>query len=337
MKKLLFIVLAGVLLLMTGCSSTSSKTSSEATAEEPLIFKLPHNMNEQHTVHIALMDFAEQVNEKTEGRIKIEIYPNAQLGSENEVLEQLMAGIIPMTKVSAPTLATYDEGYHTYGLPFIFDDTAHYYRCMDSDIMRDFFMSSEEAGFVGLTYYTSGSRSFYTVDKPITKPEDLKGLKIRVQDMKSQTDMLKALDGTPVAMAYGDVYTALQTGIIDGTENNETALTVGKHGEVCKVYSWDEHTMIPDMLVMSSKAWDLLSEEDRQIVIECAENSTQTHKVEWDSAIEEAVAEAKTMGVTFVEDVDKEAFRLATEEMIAGYEEKYPKVKELLDAIGTIQ
>lgn len=337
MKKLLSIITAGLLLLMTGCSSSGTMASSEATAENPLVFKLPHNMNEQHTVHVALMDFAAQVREKTNGRIQIEIYPNAQLGSEDEVLEQLMAGIIPMTKVSAPTLATYEEGYHTYGLPFIFDDTAHYYRCMDSEAMRDFFMSSEKSGFIGLTYYTSGSRSFYTVNKPISKPEDLNGMKIRVQDMKSQTDMLKALGGTPVAMAYGDVYTALQTGIIDGTENNETALTVGKHGEVCKVYSWDEHTMIPDMLVMSSKAWELLTPEDQQIMIECAERSTQSHKIEWDKAIDAAVTEAETMGVTFVKDVDKEAFREATGDLIATYENKYPKVRELLDAIAAIQ
>ena len=117
--------------------------------------------------------------------------------------------------------------------------------------MHDFFLSSEDDGFVTLTYYTSGARSFYTKNKAIRKPEDLKGLKIRVQDMKSQTDMMKALGGIPVAMSYGDVYTSLQTGIIDGTENNETALTTGKHGEICKVYSTDQHAMIPDVMVMS--------------------------------------------------------------------------------------
>ncbi len=115
-----------------------------------------------------------------------------------------------------------------------------------------------------ITYYTSGARSFYTVNKPIRTPADLKGLKIRVQDMKSQTDMLNALGGIPVAMAYGDVYTSLQTGIIDGTENNETALTTGKHGEICKVFSTDEHAMIPDVLVMSAKTWAAISRRTRR-------------------------------------------------------------------------
>ena len=125
--------------------------------------------------------------------------------------------------------------------------------------MRDFFLSTEEDGFVTITYYTSGARSFYTKDKPIRTPEDLKGLKIRVQDMQSQTDMMEALGGVPVTMSYGDVYTSLQTGIIDGAESNETALTTGKHGEVCKVFSFDEHAMIPDVLVMSAQIWNNIS------------------------------------------------------------------------------
>ncbi len=324
-------------IMFTGCSGNSVKNSTEATKENPLIFKLPHNQNEQHTVHIAISDFAERVFEKTNGRIRIDIFPNAQLGSENEVLEQLIAGIIPITKVSAPVLAVYEEGYHTFGLPYIFKDQTHYYNCMDSNAMDEFFMSTQNKGFVGLTFYTSGSRSFYTVNKPIRKPEDLKGLKIRVQDMKSQTDMVKVLGGTPVAMSYGEVYTALQTGIIDGTENNETALTSGKHGEVTKVYSFDEHTMIPDIIAMSSKAWNMLTEEDKQIFIESSKESTEIHKEIWESAIDDAIEEAKEkMGVTFIEDVDKEAFRNATKGMIDQYGTKYPKVRELIDAFDKV-
>ena len=168
----------------------------------------------------------------------------------------------------------------------------------------------------------------------IRTPADLKGLKIRVQDMKSQTDMMNYLGGIPVAMSYGDVYTSLQTGIIDGTENNETALTTGKHGEVCKVYSVDQHAMIPDVLIMSEKVWKQISPEDQEIILEAAHNSTEAHKVMWDTAIEEAVKEAQeTMGVEFVYDVDKEAFREATQPMIEAYEEQYPGVKTLMDTI----
>ena len=209
---------------------------------------------------------------------------------------------------------------------------------MGSEQMGEFFRSSEADGFVTLTYYTSGSRSFYTIDRPIRTPEDLNGLKIRVQDMKSQTDMLKALGGTPVAMAMGDVYTALQTGIIDGTENNETALTTGMHGEICKFYSVDQHTMIPDVLVIATDTWEKLSEEDRQLLIDTAKESTENHIEKWEQTVAEAVETATNdMGVTFIEDVDKEAFRSATADMIESYKSQYPKVGDVLEIINSVE
>ena len=340
MKKFAAIALAATLVLgLAGCgSSGSAQTSDTATAENPLVLTLAHGLSESHTVHIAMTEFAEKVEEGTNGRIKVEIYPNGQLGSENENMEQLMAGVISMTKISAPGLATYNEAYHTFGLPYIFDDTEDFYHKMDSQEMRDFFLSTEEDGFVTITYYTSGARSFYTKDTPIRTPDDLKGLKIRVQDMQSQTDMLEALGGTPVAMAYGDVFTSLQTGIIDGTENNETALTTGKHGEICKVFSMDQHAMIPDVLVMGADVWNRISPEDQQVILEAAYASTDSHKVAWDAAIEEAIQEAETqMGVTFIEDVDKEAFREATAGMIQEYCDRYPGVNDLLNTINSIE
>lgn len=340
MKKFAAIALAATMVLgLAGCGSSGSvQTSDTATAENPLVLTLAHGLSESHTVHIAMTEFAEKVEEGTNGRIKVEIYPNGQLGSENENMEQLMAGVISMTKISAPGLATYNEAYHTFGLPYIFDDTEDFYHKMDSQEMRDFFLSTEEDGFVTITYYTSGARSFYTKDTPIRTPDDLKGLKIRVQDMQSQTDMLEALGGTPVAMAYGDVYTSLQTGIIDGTENNETALTTGKHGEICKVFSMDQHAMIPDVLVIGADVWNRISPEDQQVILEAAYASTDSHKVAWDAAIEEAIQEAETqMGVTFIEDVDKEAFREATAGMIQEYCDRYPGVNDLLNTINSIE
>ena len=165
--------------LLAGCGAKSVSGSEEATAENPMVLTLSHGLSETHTVHIAMEEFAEKVEERTDGRIKVEIFPNAQLGSETESMEQLTAGVIAMTKVASPILATYEEGYNTFGLPYIFDDTEDFYHVMDSDEMHDFFLSTEDEGFVTLTYYTSGARSFYTKDKAIRTPEDLKGLKIR--------------------------------------------------------------------------------------------------------------------------------------------------------------
>lgn len=337
-KSLMIGMAAAAALLLAGCGQQSAADSQSATREKPLVLTLSHGLSETHTVHQAIKRFADEVFEKTDGRVVIRIFPNAQLGSETESMEQVMAGVIAMTKVSSPILATYDEGYHTFGLPYVFNDTPSFYKVMGSQAMRDFFMSTHDEGFMTLTYYTSGSRSFYTVNKPIRTPADLKGLKIRVQDMQSQTDMVSAMGGTPVAMGYGDVYTSLQTGIIDGTENNETALTTGKHGEICKVYSKDEHAMIPDALVISSKVWDTISPEDQKIFIEAAANSTLWHNVAWEKAIEEAIVEARDqMGVTFITDIDKDAFRKATAPMLERYSAEYPKVKALLDTIQKLQ
>jgi tripartite ATP-independent transporter DctP family solute receptor len=331
-------VAAAVALSLAGCGGESSGTSGKADAAHPMELTLAHGLSETHTVHIAMKHFADEVSRKTGGRIRIKIFANGQLGNETEQMEQVMAGVISMTKVSAPMLATYNDAFHTFGLPYIFQNTKDFYKVMNSPQMYDFFKSTYPSGFVVLTYYTSGARSFYTPNKAIRNPSDLKGMKIRVMDMKSQTEMIRLMGGTPVAMAYGDVYTSLQTGVIDGTENNETALTTGKHGEICKVYSTDQHAMIPDVLLISSKVWDRISDEDRKIMVDAARESTRNHAVEWDKAIDSAIAEARDkMGVTFVNDVDKAAFRKATEPMLASYSAEYPGVRKLLSLIVSVR
>ena len=163
-KKFAALAAAAALSLgvMTGCGvSGTTADSTGYSAENPLVLTLAHGLSETHTVHIAMTQFAKEVNEKTDGRIQVKIFPNGQLGSENENLEQLQAGVIAMTKVSAPGLATYNDAFNTFGLPYIFNDTDDFYHVMDSQEMQDFFLSTGDDGFVTLTYYTSGARSFY--------------------------------------------------------------------------------------------------------------------------------------------------------------------------------
>ncbi len=339
MKKVLSLLLVLVLsvgLVACGSQSTQNEQGDLETAKE-VTLKLAHNLNEQHTVHLALSEFGKLVEEKSNGEIKVQIYPNGQLGSESQVLEQLQAGAIAMTKVSAAALTTYSEGYNAFTLPYVFADEDHYFKSMESKAVEDLYNSTSDKGFVGLTFYNSGARSFYTVDKPILTPEDLKGVKIRVMGFQSQTDMVEALGGTPVGMPYGEVYTSLQSGVIDGAESNETALTNGKHGEVAKHFSYDEHTRIPDILVISSKVWNSLSDDQKAIIKESAVESTEYHKPLWDEAIEEAKKEAsESMGVTFHE-VDKTPFRKAVEPMLEEYSKEYPDVKTLLDAFKELE
>ena len=331
MKKILYLLSSLVLVL--SLSSCNQNKKSDVTT-----LTLAHSLSQEHSVHIALEEFAKEVEDKTDGRYQVKIFPNGQLGSENESMEQIMAGVLSMARIASPGLATYERGYDTFGLPYIFRDTEDYYKIMDSDEIREFFLSSEDKGFVTLTYYDSGSRSFYTKDKIIKHPDDLKGLKIRVQDMKSQTEMLNLLGGTPVAMGYGDVYTSLQTGIIDGTENNETALTTGGHGEIAKVYSKDEHAMIPDALIISSQVWEKIDPYDQEIILNAARDSTNLHKELWAKSIDEAqeIAEEE-MGVEFITDIDKTPFMEKTKPLVDQYRSQYPEVDELLNTIESVR
>ena len=255
------------------------------------------------------------------------------LGGETEVLEQMRKGILDMTRVASPGLAQYTPAYHAFGLPFVFEDEEHFVAAMDSAPMREIFGASREDGYLGLTYYTSGARSFYTVDTPIRTVEDLAGRKIRIQDFASQTDMMRALGASPVVMDLGDVYTALQTGMVDGAESNETVLTDSAHGEVAKVFSATEHTMIPDMLVIGTLTWDSLDAQDRTVLQEAARESTENHKQLWAETVTAAIADSEAMGVQFVEDVDRDAFREATAPLIEDHLDRYPQVQDVLDVI----
>lgn len=339
MRKIVALLLVAVLAIgLAACGSKDVNNGSEAgKSEKPVQLKLAHNLNEKHTVHLALAEFAKLVEEKSNGGVKVQIYPNGQLGSESQVLEQLQAGAVAMTKVSAAALTTYSEGYNAFTLPYVFADEDHYFKSMKSDAVENLYNSTADKGFLGLTFYNSGARSFYTVNKPILTPEDLKGVKIRVMGFQSQTDMVEAIGGTPVGMPYGEVYTSLQSGVIDGAESNETALTNGKHGEVAKHFSYDEHTRIPDILVISSKVWESLNTEQQNLVKEAAEESTQYHRPLWTKAIEEAKKEAiEQMNVEFHK-VDKAPFRKSVEPMLAKYGKEYPEVQKLLDAFKELE
>ncbi|GAA4617859.1 TRAP transporter substrate-binding protein [Saccharopolyspora hordei] len=322
--------------VLAACAPASgARTSAEATPDNPLVLSLANNLGDDHVTSKALASFAEDVERRSGGRIVVRIYGNGQLGAEPDVLGQLHQGIVDMTRVSAPGLATYDPGYHTFGLPYVFDSEREFYAVMDSPQMAEHFRSTADDGFIGLTYYNSGARSFYTGNTPVRTPEDLRGKKIRVQDMRSQTDFVAALGAAPVVMAFGDTYTALQTGLIDGAESNETVLTDSAHGEVSHAFSMTEHTRIPDILVISTETWERLDPADEQLLLDAARASTERQKVDWAETTQQAIAEAKAMGVQFITDVDTAAFREATRPVVDDYARQYPEVAELLSLIDS--
>lgn len=270
--------------------------------------KLSHNNDKTHPVHLSMQSMADEVKKRTNGEVVIRIYPNSQLGNQRESMELVQSGSLDMAKSNASEMEAFEPAYGAFNVPYLFKDSEHYYRVLkDDEVGKKILQISKGKGFIGLTYYDAGSRSFYA-SKPINSPADLKGLKIRVQPSPSALEMVKLMGASPTPLAFGELYTALQQGVVDAAENNPTALTLMRHGEVSKFYSEDEHTIIPDVLLISEKSWAKLTLEQQEILKQAADNSMMTHKDLWVKMTESEVKKAKeTMGVEFIK-VNKQPF-----------------------------
>lgn len=295
--------------------------------------KLSHNQSKEVAVHKAMEIFADKVEEYTNGDIKVRIYPNAQLGTQRESVELVQSGGLALAKTNAAELEAFEPLYAVFNLPYLFKDTEHYYDVLTSDIGDEVLNASVDKGFIGITYYDAGSRSFYA-GKAIKHPDDLKGMKIRVQPSPSAVKMVELLGANPTPIAFGELYTALQQGVVDGAENNESALVDNRHGEVSKFYSYDRHTMIPDVLVMSIKDWEKLTPEQQEAIKKAGRESMMAQKDLWIEKTNSVIKEAKEkLNVTFVEDVDTAAF---AEKVLPMHEEAAkasPKAAELIQRI----
>ena len=291
-----------------------------------------HNLAEDHAVHIQLTSFAEQVKEKTNGTVNIQIIPNGTLGSESDMISQIQAGALDMAKVSASTLGNFSEKYNAFSVPYVFDDQAHYYTYMDSDSAQAVFESTDDQGFRGLTWLDSGARSFYTKATAIRTPADLKGLKIRTMDSQMAIDMMNCLGGSATVMGYSDIYTGMQQGVIDGAENNVTALR--DHGDVTKYYCFDEHTRIPDMVIISSNIWNQFSDDQKSAVTECAKAATEEYKTAWKNFEDEVLDKAVNQnGVELVKDVDIAAFQSAVQPIYENLKTANPTTYAVVEEI----
>lgn len=310
-KKGFSVATAGVLslLLLAACGNDDSTASNGAEGEaEPVSLRLAHNQPEDHPIHTSLIELTELAAENSGDNVEIELFPNGQLGDERGVIELVKSGTLDMAKVSASALESFDSNYAIFSLPYVFQSEEHYFQVMDnSEAVQEIFQNTRDEGFFAAGWYTGGQRSIYTADKEVASPADLNGMKIRVQESPTSISMIEAMGGAPTPMSFGEVYTSLQQGVIDGAENNETGLTSNKHGEVAKAYSYTEHQYVPDVLIVSTSMWDGLSEEQQQAITDAAVESSESHKTVWADAITQAITDAEGMGVTFY-DIDKQPF-----------------------------
>ena len=256
----------------------------------------------------ALRFFARELARLTGGRLNVEVYPSEQLGSQNDTLELAQLGGIDLVRINSAPLNVLIPETLVPSLPFLFRSIPHMRAAMDGDPGRRILAALERHGLIGLAFYESGARSIYTVDRPIREPADMAGLKIRVQTSDLFVAMIEAMGGNATPMAYGEVYQGMVQGVIDGAENNFPSYESSRHYEVAPVFSLTRHVMAPEILAMSKRSWDRLSQAGREAVRTAAQASVPFMREIWDRQVIEARRIVTEAGVTIVEDVDRAAF-----------------------------
>ena len=293
---------------------------------------LAHTLPQTHPVHKGILEFKKALYKKSGGKMDVKIFPDGQLGSEREVLELFLIGSVAITKVSAATLSNFVPEYHVLGIPYLFRDKQHQFDVLEGEVGKSILEKGSKFWLRGLGYYDAGSRSFYTSTKAIRTPEDLKGLKIRVMNNQMAINMVNAMGGSATPMAYGELYTAIQQGVVDGAENNPPSFVSSNHYEVSKYYTLDQHSSVPDVLLMGTKYWDKLSEEERKWVQEAADESSQAQKQFWNESVEESMEIAKKAGVEIIIP-DKALFQEQSKSVLEAFMKAHPEMNDIINKI----
>ena len=296
-KKIISTVLCAGLVagLAGGCSGTGDINGGKR------IIRVALFQSETHPEYTGMEKFKEVVEEKLGDKYEVQIYPNELLGGQTKAIELTQTGAIDFVVAGTPNLEIFADVYEVFSMPYLFTSEEAYFASMnDTDYMEKVYESTDDTGLRVMTWFNVGSRNFYA-KKPINTPDDLKGLKMRVQQSPASVKMANAFGAAASPMSFGEVYTAIQQGVIDGAENNELALTENKHGEVAKYYSYTMHQIIPDVLIANLKFLNGLNDEEKEIFYDAAQQATETEMEAWDTQVEQAKKIAQDdMGVEFI-------------------------------------
>jgi tripartite ATP-independent transporter DctP family solute receptor len=280
----------------------------------------------------AVKYFGQLVEERTEGRYKIEVYHSAQLGQEADTIEQVRSGVIDLNRVSMAPWNSLVPLTLIPSLPYLFRSPEHARNVMSGPIGDEIAAGFDQHGVVVLAYYDGGARSFYNSKKPVNALGDLAGLKFRVIQSDVFVDMVAALGASATPMPYGEVYSGIETGVIDGAENNFPSYESAKHFEVAKYYSLDEHTIVPEVFVMSKTAWDALTPEDQAVFKQAARESMEKQWELWDARVEQSRKIVEDAG-SEITTPEKQPFIDAMKPVY----DKYVNTPELQDLVARIQ
>lgn len=309
MKKKLILSFA-FLLIISALTSCTNKESSESKANANMapefVFTYAENQAKDYPTTQGAYKFAELVKEKTNGRIEIMVVEDGESGDEKSVIEQLQFGGIDFARVSLSPLSELVPKLNVLQMPYLYTGAEHMWKVLDGDIGDEFMASFDGSNMVALSWYDAGARNFYNSKRPVTSLGDIKGLKIRVQESELMISMIEALGAKPVPMAYSEVYSALQTGAIDGAENNLPSYESTKHYEAAKYYTIDEHSRVPELQLAAKAVWDKLSSKDQAVIKKCAKESALYERELW--------AEREKLSEERVKAVGSEIIKLSAEE-----------------------
>ena len=300
------------------------------------IVRIALGQSESHPEYLGLAAFKEHVEKELGDKYEVQVFPNEILGAAQKAIELTQTGAIDFVVAGTANLETFAPVYEIFSMPYLFDSTEVYRRVMGDEVMMNgIYESTDKAGFRVLTWYNAGTRNFYA-KKPVRTPEDLKGMKIRVQQSPASVKMMQAFGAAASPMSFGEVYTAIQQGVIDGAENNELALTNNKHGEVAKYFTYNMHQMVPDMLVGNLKFLNGLTSQELEVFREAARRSNEVELEEWDRQVEQAKKTAmEDMGVEFLE-ADVEAVREKVLPLHQEMLEDNPHIVQVYEAIQEV-
>jgi tripartite ATP-independent transporter DctP family solute receptor len=283
---------------------------------------------------VAVENMGKKLEAATNGRIKMQMFPGAVLGQEKEVVEQTQLGAIQIARISLGVIGPVVPDVDVFNMPFVFRDVAHMRKVIDGAIGDELLqkVTDSPAKLVGLGWMDGGARSLYT-KKPVRKPDDLKGQKVRMMGNPLFVDTMNAMGGNGIAMAYGEVFTALQTGVIDGAENNPPSyFTANHYNTPAKYYAQTNHLIIPEIFVMSKVTWDKLSKDDQALVKKVSREAQLEQRALWDKSVEEYSAKLKTAGIEFIQ-VDQKPFFDATAPVRAKYGAKFADLMKRIEAV----
>ena len=331
-KKTLGIAASVAAIVAVGATFFSAAGTSSGDVLE---LRLAHNQAAGSEIAGSIAKISEFVAEDPGQNLKVSIYASGVLGTEKEEIEMVQAGVLDMAKVSSNTLGQFKDEYSIFAVPYLFQSQEHYYAaCENSEKVKELFQSTAEDGYIAIGYYANGSRNFYLKENiACTDPSVLKGKKIRSMPSSTSMDMIELMGGSPVPMAGGETYSALQQGIVDGAENTELVLTVDGHQDLVKAYTYTEHQYSPDIYIVSTRTWNRMTEGQKQLLVDSIQKANENFKSLYNGMMAEAIAEAETHGVTIYRDIDKTAFIQAVQPVHENYCAKGDSYKALYDDI----